>query len=99
MKKSTRASAPRADAPSRRLTAERAELAFAAAELRADLDAVLKKHNAKLQIGWEGKWAKLQFVFPALSTTEALSVVQCSKGGKMRYLTEAEENTRNDHHP
>lgn len=74
-----------------KLTAERAELAFAAAALRKDLDEVLKKHGAKMVIGWQGKWAQLQFQFPALSTDTALTVVECTKGGKMRYILEEEE--------
>ena len=73
------------------LTPERLELAYRAAALRKDLDDVLKKHGAKLVLGWQGKWAQLQFHFPALSTTEALTVVECTKGGKMRYIREEEE--------
>lgn len=91
MKKST---AQRPSAHIRRLTAPRAELAFRAAELRHDLDELLRKHNAKMQIGWDGKWAKFQFVFPDLSTTEALTVMECRKDGRARYMTEAEEEAQ-----
>ena len=74
-----------------RLTADRFELACAAAALRADLDEVLKKHNAKLILGWEGKWVSVQVQFPLLSTDEALTIMQTRKGGRARYMTEADE--------
>lgn len=73
-----------------KLTAERMELAFKAAEFRQDLDALVEQYGARLQFGWQGKWAYLQVVFD--DSGEALTLCRVSKNGKVRYQTEKEEN-------
>lgn len=69
------------------------ELAFAAGEFRKELDALLKKHGAKMQIGWEGKWAYFQVVFPRITNSLAATMIKTRKGdGACRYLNEDSED-------
>lgn len=70
--------------------AHKIELAFHAAEMRKELDAVLEKYNARLVLGWSGKWVKLQAQFnnePDIGVT----ILMTSKGKAIRYLTEVED--------
>ncbi len=69
------------------------ELAFKAAEFRKDFDALLDKHGCRLQLGWGGKWAYMQLVWPELDH-KALTLAKVQKGGRLRVLTEAEEMAR-----
>lgn len=78
----------------RKITDTRLELAFKALEVRKEIDEVLARHDAKLVLGWDGKWVKLQVHFPTITTDEALTVMETRKGGRARYMTEAEEIAR-----
>ena len=73
-----------------KLTADDLDLAFRAAEFRKEFDALLTKHNCRLQLGWGGKWAYLQLVWPD-NHAKALTLAKVQKGGKLRVITEAEE--------
>lgn len=66
------------------------ELAFKAHEFRSELDALLKKHGAKLALAHCGKWAHLQLQWEAMP--QAVGIMRTTRGGKVRYLTEAEED-------
>ena len=63
---------------------------FRAIEFRADLDALLTKHGMTMVLAHEGKWAHLQCQWPDLGTV-AVSLCRASRGGKMRYLPQADE--------
>ena len=78
-------------APPRVDYATRVDVGHRALELRADLDAVLKKHGARLLLGWEGKRAKIQLMFPDASTELALTIIETAKGKRVRYVLEEEE--------
>lgn len=73
-----------------KLTAERFDLAFRGAVFRDELDALLKRHNARLTIGWDGKWVKLQVQFPEVATDEAMTILEATKGRAMRYVMQEE---------
>lgn len=66
------------------------ELAFKAAEMRADLDGVFRKHGGRLVLGWEGKWAYMQVVFDRADSL-AVTLLKVPRGGKLKLLTEVEE--------
>lgn len=74
------------------ITPERVDVAFAAACFRDELDALLEKHNAKMLLGWDGKWAKVQVMFPEASQTTVVTIVETAKGKKMRYVLQKEEH-------
>lgn len=74
------------------LSADRVDLAFRALAVRQSIDNVLAEHGATLQLGWHGKWAKLQVQFADVRET-AVTIVETTKGKAQRYLSEAEENT------
>jgi hypothetical protein len=80
----------------KRLSPERVDLAFRALELRAELDALLAKHGAKLSLGWEGKYAYLQALFPEAGSNEALTLIKVRRDGRMTYLTTQEEPSTDD---
>lgn len=71
--------------------ADRIDLAFEAAEFRTKLDALLAEHNARIGIGWYGKWTVLQILFPTKTMDEAVTLIKAGKGKGMRYVTEQEE--------
>ncbi len=73
------------------LTPERVDVAFNAACFRDELDALLEKYKARLLLGWEGKWAKVQVMFPEASTETVVTIVETAKGKRMRYVTQVEE--------
>lgn len=66
------------------------DAAFRAAAFRVELDALLTKHGMRLVLAHEGKWAHLQGQWPDLPQC-AVSFMRCTRGGKIRYLTEAED--------
>ena len=72
------------------LTPERVDVAFAAACFRDELDALLTKHNARLLIGWHGKWAKVQVMFPEASTKTVVTIMETAKGKRSRYVLQEE---------
>lgn len=74
-----------------KLTEQRIDLAFEAAEFRTKLDALLAEHSAHLGIGWYGKWTVLQVMFPTKTTEEAVTLIRAAKGKGMRYVMEQEE--------
>lgn len=81
----------RNDAPDpRNLTPERVDVAFAAACFRDELDALLQKHQARLLVGWSGKWAKVQVMFPEASTKTVVTIMETTKGKRSRYVLQEE---------
>lgn len=74
--------------------ATRIDVAHRALELRGELDVLLKRHGARLLLGWEGKRAKLQVMFPEASGEIALTIIETRKGGRVRYVLDEEEATR-----
>ena len=66
------------------------DAAFRAAAFRVELDALLTKHGMRLVLAHEGKWSHLQGQWPDLSTC-AVSLMRATRGGRVRYLTEAED--------
>lgn len=66
------------------------DAAFRAAAFRGELDALLKKHGMRLVLAHEGKWAHLQGQWPGIASC-AVSFMRCTRGGRIRYLTEAED--------
>lgn len=68
------------------------DVAHRALDLRTDMDALLKKHGARMMLGWEGKWAKLQLMFPEASGEIVLTIIETKKGGRVRYRLDEEES-------
>lgn len=71
--------------------ATRVDVAFHAAAFRDELDELLKRHNAQLLLGWNGKWAKLQVMFPQASQETVITIAETKKGGLIRYVMQEEE--------
>lgn len=67
------------------------DVAHRALEFRADLDELLKRHNARLLVQWQGKAVKLQVRFPEASNDLALTIVEVRKGGRVRYRTDEDD--------
>lgn len=67
------------------------DVAFRASVFRDELDALLTRHNARLLLGWNGKWAKLQVMFPEASQETVVTIAETKKGGVVRYVTQEEE--------
>jgi hypothetical protein len=70
----------------------RIALGFKAGEFRKDLDELLKRHGAKMQMGWAGKRCYFQVVFPATTEAAAVTLMTVTKDRKVRYVEEVEEN-------
>jgi len=68
------------------------DVAYRALDFRTELDALLKKHGVRMLLGWEGKWAKLQLMFPEASTEIVLTIIETKKGGRVRYRLDEEES-------
>lgn len=68
---------------------ETMELAFKAHAFRTELDALMKAHGLRMVLAHEGKWAHLQLQWDGAS--QAIGVMRVTRGGRVRYLTEAEE--------
>lgn len=66
------------------------DAAFRAAAFRAELDALLTKHGMRLVLAHEGKWAHLQGQWPGIPDC-AVSFMRVTRGGRIRYLLEAED--------
>lgn len=64
--------------------AERILLGIRAEEFRIELEALLAKHDLRLQMGWLGKHAYLQ-AMPIEGGEEAITIAQVSKGSRMRW--------------
>lgn len=75
----------------KKVTEQRIDLAYTAAEFRAEFDALLSKYNAQLGIGWHTKWAVLQILFPNIDENEGVTLIKAAKGKGMRYVMEREE--------
>jgi hypothetical protein len=73
------------------ITAERVGIAFEASCFRDELDALLQKYNAHMGIGWDGKWAKVQVLFPQETTKLAVTIMETAKGKFTRYVLREEE--------
>lgn len=65
-------------------------LAALLADVRADIDAVLEKHNVRLHFAWEGKRALLSLVHNDHPTRQLL-LVECRKDKGAYYVTQAQE--------
>ena len=48
------------------------------------------KHNARLLVGWHGKWAKVQVMFPEASTKTVVTIIETAKGKRSRYVLREE---------
>lgn len=75
------------------LDAERLDLAFRAAELKAKLDQALEDTQFRLQWAFVGSWAYLQAA-PVEGGPEAVTLFKVRKGGAMRWLLDTEEAGR-----
>lgn len=64
--------------------AERILLGIRAEEFRIELEALLAKHDLRLQMGWLGKHAYLQ-AMPIDGGEEAITMAKVTKGGRMRW--------------
>jgi len=71
-------------------SAETFDAAYRAALFRVELDALLSKHGMRLVLAHEGKWAHLQGQWPDVAGC-AVSFMRATRGGRVRYLTEAED--------
>jgi hypothetical protein len=69
---------------------ETLELAFKAHAFRVALDAMLAEHGVRMVLAHQGKWAHVQVQWPGAS--QAISIMRASRDGRVRYLTEAEED-------
>lgn len=73
-----------------RIDPDQFDIAYRAVQLRTELDALLTKHGAKLLLGWEGKWAKVQFQFIEPASSLAVTIIETAKGKRTRYTQEVE---------
>lgn len=69
----------------------RIDLAFQASCLRDELDELLKRYDARLLLGWDGKWAKVQVMFPATSRETVVTIMETKRGGTAHYVLQEEE--------
>ncbi|HEY4530122.1 MAG TPA: hypothetical protein VIG97_07315 [Luteimonas sp.] len=67
------------------------DVAHRALEFRTELDALLQRHGARMLLGWDGKWAKVQVTFPEASGGIGLTIMETRKGGRVRYVQDIEE--------
>lgn len=74
-----------------KLKADEFDIAYRAVQFRTELDALLTKHGAKLLLGWEGKWAKVQVQFEEPASDRAVTIIETAKGKRTRYTQEIEE--------
>ena len=74
-----------------KLDPEKIDVAFSATMFREELDALLHRHQAVVQLGWDGKWAKFQVCFPNLSKTTVVTLVETAKGKHTRYVMHPQE--------
>lgn len=65
-------------------------LALKCAEFRNDFDALLARHDAKINFAWEGKRALLSVVFNEVPDRQ-MYLVECRKDRGARYLSQVEE--------
>lgn len=80
-----RHSSPKASYP------EKIDVAFSAAAFRDKLDILLKEFNAHILLGWAGKWAKVQVMFPEASTDTVITIMETAKGKHTRYVCYEED--------
>ncbi len=69
------------------------DVAHRALEFRAELDELLQRHGARMLLGWDGKWAKVQITFPEATGGLGLTIMETKKGGRVRYVQDIEEAT------
>lgn len=67
------------------------DVAHRALEFRTEFDALLKRHGARMLLGWHGKHAKLQVRFPEASDDIALTLIEVRRDGRVRYRLDEEE--------
>lgn len=65
-------------------------LGIRAEEFRQELEALQAKHGLRIQMGWHGKHAYLQAV-PIEGGDEAVTVAKVTKGGRMRWRFDDEQ--------
>lgn len=70
--------------------ATRIDVAHRALEFRTELDALLKRHGARVLLGWHGKHAKLQVRFPEACGELALTLIEVRRDGRVRYRLDEE---------
>lgn len=61
---------------------------------RTDLDKLLKAHDAKLLLQWEGKHVTLMVRFPNVAEGVGATMTRTKRGGRVRYVLDEEEATR-----
>ena len=67
-------------------------MAFRAAEMRKDLDAVFEKHGFRLVLGWEGAHAYIQAIDPRAGLeAPAVTLLTVRRGHKRVLKMEIEE--------
>lgn len=70
------------------------DVAHRALSLRTELDEMLERHGARLLLGWDGKWAKVQIMFPEASSDIVMTIIETKKGGRARYTLDAEDEAK-----
>jgi hypothetical protein len=66
-------------------------LAIKAADFRKDLHEVITRHGGRLVLGWKGKSAKLQVQFPQDHEHKAVTILEVSRDGRVKYDVKVEE--------
>ena len=73
------------------LDPEKIDVAFNAAVFREELDSLMVKHKAQMLLGWDGKWAKVQVMFPDASKSTVVTLMETAKGKSIRYVLDVQE--------
>lgn len=69
---------------------ETLDLAFKAHAFRVEFDALMRKHGLQMCLAHCGKWAVMQLQWPG--ARQALTIMRVDRKGRVKYVTEAEED-------